>query len=616
MGIRQFLGRCLGAALVFACLGLVPALGHARVLDFGAAQFVLAEGSVPPPASAPWQSVALPDRWRETHPQAQGVGWYRLTFEGNDLTHAVQAIYLPHASLNVVVYLNGQEVGRAGPLEEPHPRTWNRPRLYVLPPTVLQSAHNVLHLRVQGHAYTQASLFPPRVGPESDLREVYDDAYFLRITLNQLATLLIMAVSLLMFSLWWRRRKDVAYGYMALSALVWSAQSTNLFLLLPPVATAYWEIFVNSSFQVFSALLLLSMLRFVGLHWRPVHVALGLSCAVSPALMLVVPASGFLQLTTLAHMFTLGSTVVVLCMLLWEGLRHRNTDAQLLLGVLGAIVLFALHDWLLHSKHSLPPELMRLLPVDMYLLQYSAPFIFLAIGWIMTVRFVRVLNQFEALTQELDQRVQAKSVELEASYTRLQALERERAVQEERERIHSDLHDDVGAKLLTLVYRAPSPEHADLARSALQDLRDVVSRPGEAAPELEYLVGDWRSECEQRLHSAHMALDWQQDPAVDGQRLAPQQALNLGRILRESVSNAIRHAQASQLGVRLRMDGAVLHLHVTDNGQAPPEQLKRQGSGTRNMQARAQAMGGQFTRAAVAPCGCHVHVSLPLNPPS
>ena len=51
----------------------------------------------------------------------------------------------------------------------------------------------------------------------------------------------------------------------------------------------------------------------------------------------------------------------------------------------------------------------------------------------------------------------------------------ERGSTEERRRIARDLHDDVGAKLLSLVYRAGDRGSADLARSALQDLRDVVS---------------------------------------------------------------------------------------------------------------------------------------------
>ncbi|TXH87922.1 MAG: histidine kinase [Rhodoferax sp.] len=604
-GLRTFALAAVG--LLLACTA------RAQILEFAQADFAFGPAQADAVSGLSWHTVALPDRWRETHPGENGTGWYRLQFERSALDAGIQAVYIPHASVNATVFLNGHEIGRAGADTEPLARTWNHPRLYLLPPAQLLNDSNTVLVRVQGHAYTQASFYPPKLGSEAPLRAEYEQAYFWRITLNQIATLLITAVSLLMLSLWLRRRKDVAYGYLALSAMVWSLQSTNLFVLQPPVDTARWEIFVNASFQIFSALLLLSMLRFVGLHWRPLNLALGLSCFVSPLAMVLVAADHFLQLTAMAHMFTLAATLAVLGMLTWSAVRCANTDARLLLVVLCAIVLFALHDWLLHSQHILPKQLLHWLPGDLYLLQYSAPFIFLAIGWIMTVRFVRVLNEFEALSQELDQRVQAKSAQLEDSFARLKQLERERAAQEERERIHSDLHDDVGAKLLTLVYRAPTPEHAELARAALQELRDVVSSPTAADQALEYALGDWRSECEQRLGSAGVDLQWEQDSQVEQLRLEPQQCVNLGRILREAISNILRHAQASQVQVKLRLEGAVLHLHIVDNGSATAQVLQRQGRGTRNMQARAQAMGGQFERSAGTPSGCHVHVCLPLR---
>src|SRR4051812_38342018 len=51
-----------------------------------------------------------------------------------------------------------------------------------------------------------------------------------------------------------------------------------------------------------------------------------------------------------------------------------------------------------------------------------------------------------------------------------------KAINEERRRPLADLHDDVGAKLVTLIHSLDNADHADLARAVLQDLRDVVSR--------------------------------------------------------------------------------------------------------------------------------------------
>jgi len=582
----------------------------AQTIELHDATFLLSASAYPPEAQLPWQPQQLPDRWRDNRPNTGGTGWYRLQFQRSSLGQGLQAVLIPHASVNAAVYLNGVLLGSGGSFEEPAARTWNRPRMYLIPPEVLKSGDNTLQVQLKAHLYTQASLYPPKIGPEQDVRVLFDQSHFLRVTLNQVASILIAIVGLLMLNMWWRRRQDTAYGYFAASALVWALQSTNLYVLEPPLNTAQWEILVNASFQMFSALLLISMLRYVGAEWRPLSLLLWSSLLISPVAMALAPPAAFLKVTAALHMATLVGALGSLVLLFLSAWRHRNKDARLLLATMGLIVVFAGHDWVLHSKHLWFSDALAWLPGDLYLLQYSAPVIFLAIGWIMTVRFIQVLNEFEALSVELDQRVHAKHAQLEQSFERLRNLERERAIQDERERIHSDLHDDVGAKLLSLVYRAGSPEAADLARSALQDLRDVVSRSGTGSFQLEDVLADIRSECEQRLSAAAISLGWQQAEPIPQVELTQPGALNLGRIVREAISNVIRHAQASAVTVCITSDSVGLQLEICDNGIGGSVSGHIPGRGLSNMRARAQLIGGQLERFSVSPQGCGVRLRI------
>lgn len=605
-----FLGRFLLIALMlFLSVGARAESG--RVLNH--ADFLLDDSRQPPGDLAPWQAVTLPDQWRTARPGVAGErGWYRIRFQALPDGHELQAVYLPKLIMNAQVYLNGVLIGDGGRFEEPIARNWNRPLLFIVPPGLLRSGENVLHVRLRGHAYTQAALYPVEIGPEATLREKYERAVFLKITVNQTATLLIGAIGLLMLTLWWRRRQDTAYAYFGVSALVWAAQSTNLYIQNPPLPTAEWEVLSNAGFQVFSAFLLISLLRFVAAGGRRLIIALWAAALVSPLTLMLTPAGHYLTLTAFWHLYTLLGAVVTLALLVRAATRRGNLEARYLVAAMLLVVLLALHDWLIHSQH-LWGQAEHWPLNDVFLLHYSAPMVFLAIGLIMTGRFVRVLNEFEQLNDRLEERVQTKQQELQASYARMHELETEQAVVEERERIYRDLHDDVGAKLLSLVYRSATQEDADLARSALQDLRDVVSRAGAEGFDLEDVVADWRAECEKRLAEADIRVDWRQFGDLAQVRLTQPQAVNLGRILREAISNAIRHSGAAWVMIDLVYGNERLILRVSDDGIGCDQgEAKPLGRGFRNMEMRAGQLGAVLTRKSAPPNGCMVMLEMSL----
>jgi signal transduction histidine kinase len=584
------------------------------------ADFTLTESVAPPPDSAPWQHQALPDAWPIQHAEAvtkdQHTGWYRLRFSMPDAFDSLQSVYLPKLGLNAAVFLNGQFIGDGGRFSEPFGRNWNRPLLFLVPPGLMRPGENTLHVRLLSHAYTQANLSPIEVGPDRTLRPRYERVLFLRVSLNQAASLLIAGMGVLMLSLWWRRRQDTAYGYFAISALLWAAQSTNLYLQEIPFRTEHWEMAINSSFQVFSAFLLISLLRFSAAGGRPLLPLLWFSVLASPLTQLLAPARHYLAVTAFWHIFTLLCAVATLLFLLRAAIQWRNRDAALMSGAIGLVILLAGHDWLLHSQHfwlAKPQEFME----DVYLLHYSAPLVFLVVGLIMANRFVRVLNEFETLNEDLEARVEAKHAQLQHSFDRMRSLEMDQAVAEERERIYRDLHDDVGAKLLSLVYRAGSPESADLARSALQDLRDVVSTTQPGNLNLSAACADWRAECEQRLSDAGIALDWTQTGEIEVFDLTPPQALNLGRILREAVSNLIKHAHAQHAWVEIALSNGQFTLLVRDDGTgchgSPAASPRPPGRGLRNMEQRAQRIGAVFTRENQGAGGCEVRLGMKLD---
>lgn len=189
---------------------------------------------------------------------------------------------------------------------------------------------------------------------------------------------------------------------------------------------------------------------------------------------------------------------------------------------------------------------------------------------------------------------------------------REQAASQERERIYSDLHDDLGAKLLSLVYRAESPVQADLARAILQDLRDVVTRSRGTPGTLGDVLADIRGEATQRLAAVGIGLGWDEADNLPDPILDTGHALHLHRIVREAISNTIRHAQARHLRVRVRASAGELLLELTDDGSGVPAAVLA-GSGMRNMRTRAGELDGRIDWAPGTEGGAKVLLRMPLD---
>lgn len=205
--------------------------------------------------------------------------------------------------------------------------------------------------------------------------------------------------------------------------------------------------------------------------------------------------------------------------------------------------------------------------------------------------------------------------ELEQSFEERQALARSGFIAEERERIYADLHDDIGAKLLGLIYSSPAGPQADLARTILQDLRDVVSRSRGAPGTLLDALSEIRNEAVQRLETLGGALDWQQADDLPDPQLDQGQALHLFRIVREALSNALKHGQSRRIRIRVRRSGPMLMLDITDDGPgvAPDAQA---GRGSENMRQRAAELHGTIAWDAGTLGGTKVVLQFPLPDPA
>lgn len=186
----------------------------------------------------------------------------------------------------------------------------------------------------------------------------------------------------------------------------------------------------------------------------------------------------------------------------------------------------------------------------------------------------------------------------------------ERGRSEERQRIAQDLHDDIGARLLTLMYKAQDPEIEDYLRHTLQDLKTLTRGLAAANHRLSDSIGEWKADIQQRLTAAHIELDWSFTFDED-LPLSVVQWSALTRVLRELVTNTIYHARATRVEIRADVRNGALQLCIADDGRGRNPAAWAHGLGLGGVRKRVKQLGGDVAWRERPPQGIACEVRVP-----
>jgi two-component system sensor histidine kinase UhpB len=211
--------------------------------------------------------------------------------------------------------------------------------------------------------------------------------------------------------------------------------------------------------------------------------------------------------------------------------------------------------------------------------------------------------------------VQQITAEIEQNFAQLAELRVEQVTEKERKRIAGDLHDDLGAKLLTIVHTSESERISTLAREALEEMRLSVRGLTGKPMRLADALADWRAETVLRLGQANIEADWRSPTEETDQLLPARGFVQTTRILREAVSNIIKHSGASHCKVRCAISDRQFGLTVQDNGRGIPMELDGKldrGHGMSSMKHRAKQMQGQCLVESGPGYGTVIRLTLPL----
>jgi signal transduction histidine kinase/ligand-binding sensor domain-containing protein len=190
---------------------------------------------------------------------------------------------------------------------------------------------------------------------------------------------------------------------------------------------------------------------------------------------------------------------------------------------------------------------------------------------------------------------------------RLERLEMLHAVEKERSRIARDIHDQLGASLTQIAIMSETPlagatepvtsqfnRIANKARAVVQNLNEIVWAVNPLNDNLPKLLDYVCSMSAELCESAGLRC-WHDVPTgLPPTPLKVHFRHNLALAVREAINNAIKHAHASHVWIRVALTENQLLVEVEDDGRGfDVEQWREAGNGLRNIQTRLEQIGGR-----------------------
>ena len=166
---------------------------------------------------------------------------------------------------------------------------------------------------------------------------------------------------------------------------------------------------------------------------------------------------------------------------------------------------------------------------------------------------------------------------------------------EERGRLRRDIHDTLGGRLLTIMHSASDERVESESRQAMGELRDILSAVDGDSILFSGLLDQWEQQLGLQVQASHAALDWQVEDRLQHQdwQVAGKDRLNLGRILREAVTNALRHAEAAVVRINFDWNESELVIVISNNGLIGDPDQWQPGYGLKSIRERAEELQAQ-----------------------
>ena len=254
---------------------------------------------------------------------------------------------------------------------------------------------------------------------------------------------------------------------------------------------------------------------------------------------------------------------------------------------------------------------------------WTLPRLLVLVGVLMSVLGVALI-----WIRLLHHKVQARTAQLQNEVRDRENAEHQRTLAQERARIARDLHDDLGSSLTEISLLATASPGAEIQPAEAAERLDTIAGKSRtmvhALDEIVWAVDPQRdtlasvarylaSFAEEYLAGLGVSCRVQIPNSFPDRVVAGDVRHHLFLAVKEALNNAVRHANATEIGFRVRLFDDRMQISISDNGSGFDLSGRSNGNGLLNLRNRLEKLSGHCELDSSPGAGTTVSLQLPLS---
>jgi len=229
---------------------------------------------------------------------------------------------------------------------------------------------------------------------------------------------------------------------------------------------------------------------------------------------------------------------------------------------------------------------------------------------------------------QLRRQVEQRTHQLQHEIRERERVERQHALEAERSRIARDLHDDLGSSLTEISVLASTGQHpltspdrqpnlfqsiGSKARSLISALDVIVWAVDPEDNSLQSFADYLSGYAEEFFSHTKVDCRFRVPMSFPSVTLEGRVRHDLLMVVKEALNNVVRHADATEVELRMAVADQVLEIDIADDGKGIDDEMHSRGHGLKNLSARLQKLGGSCVVESQSGDGTMVRIRLPLG---